>query len=244
MPRIARVVVPGTPHHVTQRGVRRMPVFFSDDDRQAYIDFLAEQSRRFGIRYLAWCLMTNHIHLIAVPETEMSLARGIGEAHKRYSRMINFREGWRGYLFQGRFFSCPLEGGHVISAIRYVLRNPVRAGIVRNAWSYPWSSARWLVGRNHQDPLAEESPMLPEVGDWRTLLSSDPHDPEVLRRHTRTGRPLGSESFLEHVERLTGRSLRPRRPGRKRKRQSSGDTYLISCLRGVPSLPLVLSDHL
>ena len=104
MPRIARVVVPRTPHHVTQRGVRRMPVFFSDDDRQAYIDFLAEQSRRFGVRYLAWCLMTNHIHLIAVPETEMSLAKGIGEARKRYSRMINFREGWRGATRQENRF--------------------------------------------------------------------------------------------------------------------------------------------
>jgi len=217
MPRIARVVVPEVPHHITQRGVRKMDVFFSDDDREAYIDLLSEQSKRFGVRYLAWCLMSNHIHLIAVPETETSLAKGIGEAHKRYSRRINFREGWRGYLFQGRFFSCPLEGEHVIAAIRYVLRNPVRAGIVRKAWTYPWSSAGWLIGEASDDPLAERSPVLLEVDDWRALLSRDPLEDEALRRHTRTGRPLGSESFLVAVEKLTGRSLRPRKPGRKRK---------------------------
>lgn len=93
MARIARVVVPGIPHHITQRGVRRMAVFFSDDDRHAYIELLAEQGERFGLQYLAWCLMSNHVHLIGVPETETSLAKGVGEAHKRYTRMVNFREG-------------------------------------------------------------------------------------------------------------------------------------------------------
>ena len=194
-----------------------MDVFFTDDDREAYIELLAQQSKRFGVRYLAWCLMSNHIHLIAVPEAEASLAKGIGEAHKRYSRMINFREGWRGYLFQGRFFSCPLEGEHVIAAIRYVLRNPVRAGIVRKAWAYPWSSARWLAGRIPDDPLVEDLPILQEIDDWQALLSHDTPEDDMLRRHTRTGRPLGSESFLTHVENLTGRSLRPRKAGRKRK---------------------------
>ena len=92
MARIARVVVPGTPHHVVRRGVRRMDVFFSDDDRRAYLDLLSEQGRRFGVHYLAWCLMTNHVHLIAIPEQELSLARGIGEAHRRYTHRINFRE--------------------------------------------------------------------------------------------------------------------------------------------------------
>jgi putative transposase len=193
-----------------------MDVFFSDDDREAYVELLAEQSARFGVRYLAWCLMSNHIHLIAIPEAETSLAKGIGEAHKRYSCLINFREGWRGYLFQGRFFSCPLEGEHIIAAIRYVLRNPVRAGIVKKAWAYHWSSARWLVGKESHDPLAEESPLLQEIDDWRALLARDPGNLQLLRQHTKTGRPLGAESFLMHVEELTGRSLRLRKPGRKR----------------------------
>jgi len=194
-----------------------MDIFFSDDDRQAYIDLLAEQSERFGVHYLAWCLMSNHVHLIAVPEMETSLAKGIGEAHKHYSRMVNFREGWRGYLFQGRFFSCPLDAGHIIAAIRYVLRNPVRAEIVKKPWSYRWSSAKWLVGREPDDPLASESPILQEIDDWRALLSHDPLEDELLRRHTRTGRPFGNESFLNRVEELTGRDLHPRKPGRKHK---------------------------
>ena len=154
MARIARIVVPGMPHHVVQRGVRRMDVFFSDDDRYAYLDLLAEQGRRFGVRYLAWCLMANHVHLIAIPEQESSLARGIGEAHRRYTRRINFQQGWRGYLFQGRFHSFPLDGNYLLAAMRYVLRNPVRAGLVNRPWDYPWSAARWLAGFASEDPLA------------------------------------------------------------------------------------------
>ena len=217
MPRIARVVVPGMPHHVVQGGVRRMDVFFSDEDRHAYLKLLSEQGERFGVHYLAWCLMSNHVHLIAVPDAEHSLAKGIGEAHKRCTRMLNFREGWRGFLFQGRFFSCPLEGSYLIAAIRYVLRNPVRAGVAATAWEYPWSSARWMVGHVHEDPLVKGSPLLDEVGDWRAVLTSDPEAAEEVRRHTRTGRPLGGDPFLKHVEKVTGCALCLRKPGRKRK---------------------------
>jgi len=116
-----------------------MDVFFSNDDRDAYLQLLAEQGEAHGVAYVAWCLMTNHVHLVAIPSEPDSLAKGIGEAHKRYSRMINFREGWRGYLFQGRFFSCPIEPSRLIAAVRYVLRNPVRAGLAKQPWGYRWS---------------------------------------------------------------------------------------------------------
>ena len=225
MARIARVVVPGLPHHITQRGVRKMPVFFSDDDRRAYLHFLCEQGKRFGVQYIAWCLMDNHIHLIAVPESESSLAKGIGEAHKRYSRMVNFREGWRGYLFQGRFFSCPMQGVYAIAAIRYVLRNPVRAGICHSPWEYDWSSAQWMIGLRDVDPLACNSPLLKEVDDWKTLLETESSNTEVVRRHTRTGRPLCTDSFLEHLEAVTGRTLRLRRAGRKSKKKDEGSIH-------------------
>ena len=218
MPRIARVVVPGVPHHITQRGVRRMNVFFSDADRRAYLDLLAEQGKRFGVHYLAWCLMPNHVHLVAIPGSELSLAKGIGEAHKRYSRRVNFRESWRGYLFQGPFFSCPLEDTQVLTAIRYVLRNPVRAGIAKKPWEYLWSSARWLVGELSGDPLAENSTLLQEIDDWRALLCDAPQELDELRRHTRTGRPLGSQEFLLRVEQSTGRALHLRKPGPKKKK--------------------------
>jgi len=107
--RISRVVAPGYPHHVTQRGVRSIAIFNSDQDRKAYLEILAEQLDRLSIEVLAWCLMTNHTHLIAVPKDSGVLARAIGEAHRRYTRMKNFADGVRGYLFQGRFGSCVLD---------------------------------------------------------------------------------------------------------------------------------------
>ncbi len=216
MPRIARVVVPDYPHHVTQRGVRRMDVFFSDEDRTTYLDLLAEQGGRYGIQFLAWCLMTNHVHLIVVPLHEHSLAKGIGEAHKRYTRSINFREGARGYLFQGRFFSCPLEVDYLLPAVRYVLRNPFRAGLVPQPWDYQWSSARWAMELVEKDPFVHSLGSLAEIDDWKAFLSSQPDGIEELRLHTRTGRPLGGESFVNLAEALTGRFLRKRKPGPKR----------------------------
>ena len=217
MARIARVVVPGLLHHITQRGVRRMRVFFSDEDRLAYLDFLREQGDRFGVKYLAWCLMANHVHLIAVPDSETSLASGIGEAHKRYSRMINFREGWRGYLFQGRFFSCPLEDSYAIAAIRYVLRNPIRANLCIQPWDYDWSSARWMIGLADSDLLASRSPLPDEIDDWKSLLEEDPIETADIRKHTRTGRPFCNDAFLQHLDSVTGRVLRLRKAGRKPK---------------------------
>lgn len=214
MPRIARVVVPGLAHHVVQRGVRRMDVFFSDDDRRLYLSLLREQAARHGIHIAAWCLMTNHVHLVAIPDSAMALAAGIGEAHRRYTGAINTRCGWRGYLFQGRFYSCPLEGVRVLAAIRYTLRNPVRAGLVRQPWDYNWSSAKWIVGRRARDPLAERTLYLDAVSDWKEFLRQEPDDDDELRRETRTGRPLGSAAFIEALEQSTGRELRRRPPGR------------------------------
>jgi putative transposase len=109
MPRIARVVVPGLPHHITQRGNRRQTAFFSEDDKALYIEILSIQSKKAGVRVWAYCLMNNHVHFVAVPEYQTSFAEGFGNTHKKYSRTVNFREGWRGYLWQGRFFSVPLS---------------------------------------------------------------------------------------------------------------------------------------
>jgi len=195
-----------------------MDVSFSNDDRDAYLQLLAEQGEAHGVVYVAWCLMTNHVHLIAIPAEPDSLAKGIGEAHKRYSRMINFREGWRGYLFQGRFFSCPIEPSRLIAAVRYVLRNPVRAGLADQPWGYRWSSARWLVGSTGSDALVSELGPLAEISDWRAMLAVPDEDHSLIRHHTRTGRPLGDESFVERIEDLLGRRLKKRRPGPSRGR--------------------------
>jgi len=194
-----------------------MDVFFSDDDRETYLKVLAEQAQIHGVEYLAWCLMTNHVHLIAIPADEESLAKGIGEAHKRYTRTINFREGWRGYLFQGRFFSCPIAPSRLVAAVRYVLRNPVRACLVGQAWEYPWSNARHLVDAVASDPLVREFGPLAEIEDWRATLAVEDDDHSLIRQHTRTGRPLGDEPFVGYVEQVLDRRLKKQKPGPPRR---------------------------
>ena len=120
MARISRAVIPGYPHHLTQRGVRSIPIFRNDGNRKKYLQFMREQTQRFGVEILAWCLVTNHVHFVAIPKKPDSLARAFGEAHHRYTRMRNLAEGVRGYLFQGRFGSCVLNERHLLAAVRYV----------------------------------------------------------------------------------------------------------------------------
>ena len=157
MTRIARIVAPDIPHHVVQRGVRRMDVFFSDDDREQYLSFLSEAASEHASEFLAWCLMSNHVHFVVVPHDVGSLAAVFGEAHRRYTRMVNFREGWRGHLWQERFHSYPLDESHLLAAGRYVEMNPVRAGLVLKPEDWSWSSARYHVGLSAGDRLVRES---------------------------------------------------------------------------------------
>ncbi|MHC5025109.1 MAG: transposase, partial [Planctomycetota bacterium] len=192
MARLARVVLPGRPHHVTQRGVRSMKIFRDDDDRELYLELMATMAAENGVTFAGWCLMSNHVHLIAVPRRADSLARAIGEAHRRYTRAVNRDEDVRGYLFQGRFFSCPLDEPHLVAAARYVERNPVRAKMVTQAWDWPWSSARFHVGLRKTDALVDDPTMFGLIHDWRRLLRTDPEDVDDLRERTRTGRPCGS----------------------------------------------------
>jgi len=218
MARLARVVVPGYAHHITQRGNRRLPTFFSDADYEAYLAFLAEQCDACGVRIWAWCLMPNHVHLVAVPKTAEALARALGEAHRRYTHRINSRKGWRGYLWQGRFGSFVMERAHVLAVVQYVERNPVRAGLVKRAWQWPWSSAAGHVG-GRGDALVHSNPLMEDVSDWRRFLTQaeDEAALEAIRRHGRTGRPWGASRFLGRLEKRLGRRVRPGQPGRPRK---------------------------
>ena len=218
MARLARIAVPGIPYHVTQRGNRRQPVFFQEDDYRLYLTLLQQHGARFGLQLWAYCLMTNHVHLIVVPATAQSLAHGLGEVHRRYTRQVNFREGWRGYLWQGRFASYPLDEPYLIAALRYVERNPVAAGLVARAEAYPWSSARAHV-TGTPDPLLSPHPLTDHISDWGTFLTA-PEDAVLRTRleyHGRTGRPLGTSSFIAHLERQLGRPIHPRKPGPKAK---------------------------
>jgi len=211
---MARVVVPGVPHHVTQRGNRRQTTFFEEGDYQTYKSLLAEWCLSSGVEVWAYCLMPNHVHLIVVPSTERALRAAIGEAHRRYTVMVNAREGWKGCLWQGRFFSFPMAPGHLFNGARYVELNPVRAGLVKRPEDWRHSSARaHLTGR--PDGLVDPDPLLERVGDWRALLAVGlPQDSvEKIHRHERTGRPLGDTVFLEQLETTVGRRLRPRKPG-------------------------------
>lgn len=217
MARIARIVAPGYPHHITQRGNRRQQTFFRDDDCFAYLDLMAEWCRKYKVEIWTWCLMPNHVHLIAVPQSLEGLARAIGEAHRRYTRRINFREKWRGHLWQERFASFPMDERHLLAAARYVEMNPVAAGLAKHPEEYRWSSARaHMSGEN--DVLVKVAPLLAVVSDWRLFLELSPQDElTLLHRHERTGRPLGTETFVKRLESDLGRTLQPQKPWPKKR---------------------------
>ena len=216
MARIARVVAPDMPHHVTQRGNRRLETFFCDGDYEVYRKLMAEWCGRWEVVIWAYCLMPNHVHLIAVPQSEEGLCHGIGEAHRRYTRHINFREEWRGHLWQGRFASFVMDEDHLLKAMRYVELNPVKAGLVEKPGDYPWSSARAHL-EGEDDILVQVQPMLEQIGDWKGYLALDIEEEEaaMMRRHERTGRPLGSEGFVKRLEKQLDRVLLPQRRGPK-----------------------------
>ncbi len=218
MGRIARVVAPGYPHHITQRGNRRQQTFFSADDYRLYIELMAEWCRRCNVEVWAYCLMPNHTHMITVPDGEEGLRRAIGEAHRRYTRHVNFREGWKGHLWQGRFASFPMDEAHLLAAVRYVELNPVRAKLSARPEAYRWSSARAHIA-GADDSLVKVEPMLRMVHDWTTFLDGGMKEREALeiRRGERTGRPLGNENFLQELEKRLGRILQPGKPGRRKK---------------------------
>ena len=224
MPRMARIVVPGVPHHITQRGNRRENVFFANDDRQHYLQLLIEYAARLGLQILAYCLMTNHVHLVCIPMYLKTLAMVFKPVHTRYTQYINRKLHIGGRLWQGRFFSCPLDESHLWAAIRYVERNPVRAAIVRKAEEYPWSSAPAHCGLRKDpllSPLPESRP--PITADWSAWLAQadDKTALAKLRLHTRTGRPAGNKMFVAELESRLGRRLHPLPVGRPPKARKS-----------------------
>ncbi len=154
------------------------------------------------------CLMPNHIHLVATPESEDGLRRATGEAHRRYTRYIDFQKEWKGHLWQGRFASFPMDEKYLIATARYI-ELPVRAGIVKNAADYKWSSYRAHI-QEKDDVLVKVRPLLEIIPHWRELLSMgiSEDDHKTICRHERIGRPLGGESFIDHLEQLTSHLLR------------------------------------
>ena len=227
MARLPRIVIPGVPHHVAQRGNRRLPVFFSDDDRREYLRLVAVAAEASGARCLAWCLMDNHVHLIFVPAHEDGLRATLGEAHRRYTRMINLREGWRGHLFEGRFASYPMDDAHLMAAVRYVELNPVAAAMAERAEDWRWSSARsHMRGRRAKDdPLTDVPALAGHVPNWRAMRrrgfeaggAGDDGEAvaEAIEARLRTGRPLAAAEWIARHEEALGRALARRKPGPK-----------------------------
>ena len=221
MPRRARTVFAGVPHHITQRGNRREDVFFTNDDRRQYLNWLKEYSDQYQVDILAYCLMTNHIHLVAVPATDAGLQNVLKPLHMRYAQRFNRQRGWKGHVWQGRYFSSPLDESYLWAAIRYVERNPVRARMVRKAENYPWSSA---VGHclKTEDKIITSKPSwwkkFNSIGDWSTWLAAgdDPERMQMLRRNIEKGLPCGSDRFIKQLEKKIGHLLQYRPIGRPR----------------------------
>jgi putative transposase len=216
MARIARAVVPGVPHHITQRGNFRQVVFEIAEDRRKYLEWLAEYAQRYGVEFWAYCLMSNHVHFIAVPQQADSLARTFNQAHMRYAQYVNRRSLRAGHLWQGRFFSCALDEQHAYRAVRYVELNPVRAGLVVRPWEYAWSSAR-CHGLGEADALVGGANRFHRsIGDWQAYLAEGEGAAwgTTLCRATLAGRPLGTDEFVARVGRLLGRALSARPRGR------------------------------
>jgi putative transposase len=215
MARLARIVVPGLPHHVTQRGNRREAIFFEDGDHEIYLDLLAEQTLKAEVAVWAYCLMPNHVHLILKPTESDGLGRAVGETHRRYTNFINARGRWTGHLFQSRFASVVLDDLHLIRAVRYVSMNPVRARLVARAEDWKWSSVRAHLS-GVDDGVVRVRPVLDRVPYLKELLQVGGEDDFSDLRHAEaTGRPLGAPEFVDGLERLLGRKIARRAPGRK-----------------------------
>jgi len=219
MPRQARIVFPNIPYHITQRGNRREDVFFSDEDRIRYLGLLKDKCDKHGVDILAYCLMTNHIHIIAVPSTELSLQKALRPLHACYAQYINKKKGWKGHLWQGRFFSSALDDEYMWAAIRYVELNPMRAKLVRVAERYKWSSAPHHCGLREDGLLTKKRSwqrQVEQIGDWSTWLAEgeQAQQRDIIRKHIQRGLPCGTKRFIQKLEKLAGRSFEFRPQGR------------------------------
>ncbi len=228
MARLARLVVPGLPHHVTQRGNGRARTFFDDADFSLYRNLLAENCRAAEVAVWAWCLMPNHVHLILVPADADGLRRALAATHRRYAGVLQARRKRTGHFWRGRFGSVAMDEEHLAAAVRYVSLNPVRARLVGRAQEWRWSSVRaHLSGRD--DGVTTLAPVLERFAPFRAFLEEPPDRDAVerLRAAESIGRPLGSRAFVARLEKLSGRTLRPAKRGPKPRRSDPAQGRLI-----------------
>jgi len=227
MPRLSRTVFANVPHHITQRGNRREDVFFTDEDQETYLAWLTDYCQEYNVEILAYCLMSNHIHLIAVPDTKEGLQNVLKPLHMRYAQRFNRQRGIKGHVWQGRYFSAPLDDSYLWAAIRYVERNPVRAGMVKKAEHYPWSSAAAHCHKKEDKVLTSSGywqSQFDGIKDWSGWLAEadDPGKLSVIRRNVEKGLPCGSDAFLKKLEKIAKRTLKYRPQGRPGKKSNKG----------------------
>jgi len=222
MARIPRIVIPGLPHHVTQRGNRREQVFFEDGDYQLYLDLILEAAEKAKCEIWCYCLMPNHTHTIIVPSDEDGLRRTFSDAHRRYTAHINARLRVTGHLWQGRFGSVVMDEAHLYEAVRYVSLNPVRAGLVERAQDWKWSSVN-LHLKKKDDRAFKSQPVLERFGNFRKYMAKPFDEVEAfkaLRAGETTGRPAADVEWMERMEHETGRAMLPKKRGRKPKNEA------------------------
>jgi putative transposase len=215
MARLPRIVIPGIPHHVTQRGNGRQQTFYEDGDYALYLDLLAQAAERAHVEIWSYCLMPNHVHIILTPSDEDGLWRTFGDTHRRYTGFINARRRTTGHLWQGRFGSVAMDEPHFVAALRYVALNPVRARLVKRPEDWRWSSTRALLA-GADDHIVRVAPALERVGDFATFLGEEFDEAmsyAALRKAESIGRPVGSVEWLEDMEARTGRKLAPQKRG-------------------------------
>jgi len=217
-------VIPQIPHHITQRGNRGQDLFFNDRDRSEYLQWLKEYCDKHNVDILAYCLMKNHMHIVAVPTSEDGLHRVLRPLHTRYAQKINREHGWKGHLWQGRYFPSPLDDVYMWNVIRYVELNPLRARIVRRAENYKWSSAAGHCELGEDKILTKDkrwTGLFDEIKDWSNWLAEGDETEKIrlVRRNIEKGLPCGSDKFIRKLERTAGRILRYRPMGRPKKNE-------------------------
>jgi len=222
MARQARIVLPNTAHHITQRGNRGEFIFFEKQDYQTYIDILTEQCARFNVSIYSFCLLPNQVHLLVEPQQSNLMARAIGESHRRYTNYINQKKDWSGHLFQNRFFSYAMDEQYALRAARYIETLPVTLKLTNRPENYIWNSAKSRIKLNKKIGFLKSFQSFHVMSNWEDFLSR-PMDKEEINKiqlHLQTGRPRGSNLFLDSIEQKIGRPVRPQKRGRKPKNQT------------------------
>lgn len=219
MPRRARIVIPGMPHHVTQRGNYQQVVFDNDTDFRTYCYLMKKYQEKYVVDILAYCLMNNHVHFIVVPYEFHSLAILFNTVHMCYAQYKNQIKDRKGHLWQGRFYSCVMDQEHLFRAMRYVEQNPVRAKLVKHSWEYLWSSAKQHVGLERNPIIPTTREFCEDIHDWQSYLEQTDNEVVLrLRNNTKKGITVGSDKFITRLERKLGiplRELKSGRPGKK-----------------------------